>query len=110
MKTSAVLIAAGAERGFYRSVQEVPEPLRTQLIETTSSPNSGIIVIADKAGKEQLTQVLARREAGAEDAPAVPQEKPAPPAAMRISWLAWAGFLLVLVLSAVIFALFQMHW
>ena len=27
-----------------------------------------------------------------------------------ISWLAWAGFLLVLILSAVIFALFQMRW
>ena len=52
-------------RGFYRSVQEVPEPLRTQLIETTTSPNSGTIVIADRAGKEQLTQVMARREAGA---------------------------------------------
>jgi hypothetical protein len=112
MKTSAVLIAAGSERGFYRSVQEVPEPLRAQLIETTSSQNSGIIVIADKAGKEQLTQVLARREAGAEDVEAPPAEEPepTPPAAMRISWLAWAGFLLVLILSAVIFALFQMHW
>jgi len=114
MKTSAVMIAAGTERGFYRSVQEVPEPLRTQLIETTSSPNSGIIIIADKAGKEQLSQVLARREgtaipANVAAAPAPEQEEP-PPAANRISWLAWSGFLLVLVLCVVVFALFQMHW
>jgi hypothetical protein len=113
MKTSAVLIAAGGERGFYRSVQEVPEPLRTQLIETTTSQNSGIIVIADKAGKEQLTQVLARREAAAgsmePEAVEVVEAEPVPPA-LRVPWLAWAGFLAVLVLSAIVFALFEMKW
>jgi hypothetical protein len=113
MKTSAVLIAAHGERGFYRSVQDVPEPLRTQLIETTTSPNSGVIVIADKAGKEQLTQVLARREAASGESAEIPAQNAEPtpvPAAFRIPWLAWAGFLLVLILSAVIFALFQMRW
>lgn len=111
MKTSAVMIAAGEERGFYRSVQEVPEPLRTQLIETTTSQNSGIIVIADKAGKEQLTQVLARREASSQDSEPVEatvEPKAAAPA-FHIPWLAWAGFLLVLVISAIIFALFEMR-
>ena len=37
--------------------------LRQQLMRMTSSENSGTIVIADRAGKEQLTQVVARREA-----------------------------------------------
>jgi hypothetical protein len=110
MKTSAVLIAAGGERGFYRSVQEVPEPLRTQLIEITTSQNSGVIVSADKAGKEQLTQVLARREAAAEVTEVEPEPveaTPVPPA-LRVPWLAWAGFLIVLVISAIIFALLEM--
>ena len=62
VKTSAVMIATGEESGFYDSMQEVPERLRKQLIESTASQNSGTIVIADRAGKEQLTQVLARRE------------------------------------------------
>jgi hypothetical protein len=111
MKTSAVMIAAQGERGFYRSVQDVPEPLRTQLIETTTSPNSGIIVIADKAGKEQLTQVLARREVAADAVKDAPQEdQPAPaPAAFRVPRLAWAGFFIVLILSAVAFTLFEMR-
>lgn len=61
IRTSAVLISAGKKGGVYRSVQEVPEPLRTQLILTTASQNSGTIVIADRAGKEQLTKVLAQR-------------------------------------------------
>ena len=112
MKTSAVMIAARGERGFYRSVQDVPEPLRTQLIETTTSQNSGIIVIADKAGKEQLTQVLARRDAATEEVPHDAQAAPVPPvpASLHIPWLAWAGFLIVLILSGVIFALFEMRW
>jgi hypothetical protein len=114
MKTSVVMISAGGERGFYRSLQDVPEPLRTQLLETTTSQNSGTIVIADRAGKEQITQVLARRE-GATQPDSLPptveaevEELPAP--THRVPWLAWAGMALVLVL-AVIFALFfELHW
>jgi hypothetical protein len=111
MKTSAVMIAASGERGFYRSVQDVPEPLRTQLIETTTSPNSGIIVIADRAGKEQLTQVMARREAGGDGAgQAVVPNSPAPRVISRLPWLAWAGFAAVLALAAIVFAIFHTDW
>jgi hypothetical protein len=132
MKTSAVMIAAGGERGFYRSVQDVPEPLRTQLIETTTSSNSGIIVIADRAGKEQLTQVMARREAGRdaagkaqfspsqmdpaqfggdEDIVVEPAGSPALAALItRMPWLAWAGFIAVLVVAATLFAIFHTEW
>jgi hypothetical protein len=56
------MISADGEDSFYHSVQEVPERLRKQLIESTAGDNSGTIVIADRAGKEQLTQALARRE------------------------------------------------
>jgi hypothetical protein len=120
MKTSAVMIAAQGERGFYRSVQDVPEPLRTQLIETTTSSNSGIIVIADRAGKEQLTQVMARREAGREAAEAMPYRSreaavsdsalPSLPSISRLPWLAWAGFVAVLVLAAILFEIFRTDW
>jgi hypothetical protein len=122
MKTSAVMIAAQGERGFYRSVQDVPEPLRTQLIETTTSPNSGIIVIADRAGKEQLTQVMARREAGRDTTEAtqnrsgVLRERQAAvaesqlPSISRLPWLAWAGFGGVLALAAILFEIFRTDW
>ena len=114
MKTSVVMISAGGERGFYRSVQDVPEPLRKQLLETTTSHNSGTIVIADRAGKEQITQVLARRDASPEPDPLPPtveaEVEAVPVPAHRVAWLAWAGMALVLVL-AVIFALFfEFHW
>jgi len=110
MKTSAVMIAARGAHGFYRSVQDVPEPLRTQLIETTTSSNSGTIVIADRAGKEQLTQVLARRENNRDEispaaTEAAAEASPARP--LRLPWLAWGGFVFILLLAAVIYALFQ---
>jgi hypothetical protein len=123
MKTSAVMIAARGERGFYNSVKDVPEPLRTQLIETTTSRNSGTIVIADRAGKEQLTQAMARRETAREttrdstrdgrsrisptaDLP----ETPGLPQLPSRQWLAWAGLILVLILAAIVSALFYLHW
>jgi hypothetical protein len=116
MKTSAVLIAMGAEQGFYRSVQEVPEPLRTQLLEITTSTNSGTIVIADRAGKEQLTQVMARRESTRETKNEVTVQPerglliPAAPQMPRVAWIAWAGLVFVLALAALIWASFQLHW
>jgi hypothetical protein len=112
MKTSAVMISARGERGFYRSVQDVPEPLRTQLIETTTSQNSGIIAIADKAGKEQLTQVMARREARSEGTERQTEVVASPVLSpiTRLPWLAWAGFVTVLVLALILFAIFRTDW
>ena len=117
MKTSAVMIASGDEHGFYRSVQDVPEPLRTQLIEITNGSNSGTIVIADRAGKEQWTEVVANREARyAARAIAAADSAPAPVAPTRrrfagLPWAAWAGGLLFLAAAALVASVFQIvHW
>jgi hypothetical protein len=105
MKTSAVMIASGDEHGFYRSVQDVPEPLRTQLIEITNGSNSGTIVIADRAGKEQITRVIARRDRAPERT-----AKPAGFNPLHLPWIAWAGALLVLAAAGIITAVFVTHW
>jgi hypothetical protein len=115
MKTSAVMIAAGGERGFYQSVHDVPEPLRTQLLETTGSRNAGTILIADRAGKEQLTRTMSRREAEAGANPSADSKAHVPGIpetrlAGGVPWIAWAGLTLVLVFAAVIAALFYQHW
>jgi DNA-directed RNA polymerase subunit RPC12/RpoP len=115
VKTSAVMIAAGDGQSFYRSVQEVPEPLRRTLIETTNSENSGMIVIADRAGREQWTEIVAQREAQQEaqsSPPAIapPSIEPAAPAASGfagLSWTAWAGILLFLAAAALIASVFR---
>jgi hypothetical protein len=113
VKTSAVMIAAGEEHNFYRSVQEVPEALRRTLIETTNSENSGMIVIADRAGREQWTEIVAQREArqGQSAPPAIspPSLDPAPsaPGFAGFSWTVWAGILLFLAAAALIASVFH---
>ncbi|MGD1069995.1 MAG: hypothetical protein ABSB15_07630 [Bryobacteraceae bacterium] len=112
MKTSAVMIASGDEQGFYHSVQDVPEPLRTQLIEVTNSSNAGTIVIADRAGKEQLTQVIARREAvrgqsASDGVVAAPGgSKLLAFSFLGVPGIAWAGVVLLLAAAAIIAAVF----
>ena len=114
VKTSAVMIAAGDEHTFYRSVQEVPESLRRTLIETTNSENSGMIVIADRAGREQWTEIVAQREAQqrAQSTPrpiSPPAIEPAPPTSgfAGLSWTGWAGILLFLAAAALIASVFH---
>ena len=109
VKTSTVMIATGNERNFYRSVQEVPELLRRQLLETTNGENSGMIVIADRAGKEQWTEVVAHREAQQLQAADVETSIPAPVnhGFAGLSWAAWAGILLFLAAGAMIASVFQ---
>jgi hypothetical protein len=109
VKTSTVMIATGGERTFYRSVQEVPELLRKQLIETTNGENSGMIVIADRAGKEQWTEVVAQREVRqAAQASGVVEVAGSPPRGFAgLSWAAWAGMLLFLAAGALVASVFQ---
>ncbi len=54
VKTSAVLISSDGMQSVYPSIREVPEPLRTRLVESTTGRNSGTIVIADRRGKEEI--------------------------------------------------------
>jgi hypothetical protein len=127
MKTSAIMIAAEGERGFYRSVQDVPEALRRQLLKVTSSENSGTIVIADQAGKEQLTQVVARRESNRERmaAPNTPEQAESAPSVppgrfarlsrtgqsfLGLSWIVWAGIFLACGSAGIVAAVFTLHW
>jgi hypothetical protein len=60
MKTSTIMISSGAEEeaGVYRSVDEVPEPLRKMLVKSTSGLNSGTIFIADERGKEEIAKAI----------------------------------------------------
>jgi hypothetical protein len=114
VKTSTVMIATDTENGFYRSVQDVPESLRRRLIETTNSENSGLIVIADRAGKEQWTEVVANREARHAREAAPPENAPVAAPAREfggLRWAAWAGVVLFLAAAALVASAFQVfHW
>lgn len=57
-QSSTVLISAdGAER-VYRSMEEVPDPLRTRLLKSTNSPNSATILIADRRGRQEIAKAM----------------------------------------------------
>ena len=58
LKTSTILISADDIDGVYRSVQDVPEPLRKKLLRTTNSINSRTILIADRRGRQEIARAL----------------------------------------------------
>jgi len=57
-QSSTVLISSGGADLVYRSVEEVPPPLRTRLLKSTNGVNSGTILIADRRGREEITRAM----------------------------------------------------
>jgi len=60
-RSSTIFIATGEETRVYRSVDDVPPPLRRKLTECTRGMNSATILIADKRGREELVRALQGR-------------------------------------------------
>lgn len=58
MKTSTILISAGETDAVYRSVKEVPQPLRRQLLKSTNGINAATILIADRRGREEIQRAI----------------------------------------------------
>lgn len=52
----------------YRSVDEVPPRLRTRLMRSTSSSNSGTILIADRRGRREIARAMRKAPAPASGA------------------------------------------
>jgi hypothetical protein len=57
-QTSTVLISSGGADLVYRSVQEVPQPLRHKLLKSTNSSNSATILIADRRGRQEIARAM----------------------------------------------------
>ena len=58
LKTSSILISADRTERVYRSVREVPEPLRKKLLRSTNSSLSRTILIADRRGRREIERAL----------------------------------------------------
>jgi len=89
LKTSTILIASDEAEGVFRSVREVPEPLRQKLLRSTSGLNARTILIADRLGQQQIARAL-------EALPGASQASTSgnkPSGASRLT-LAYAGILL----------------
>jgi len=57
-QTSSVLIVTQGAEMVYRSMDEVPHPLRTKLLKSTNGANSATILIADRRGREEIARVM----------------------------------------------------
>jgi hypothetical protein len=57
-RTSAVLISTAEADQVYHSVEEVPPPLRSQLLNSTNGSNSATILIADRRGRQEIARAL----------------------------------------------------
>ena len=61
-RTSTIFIATSDNTTkVYRSVEDVPLPLRQKLLKCTRGMNSATILIADKQGREELVRALQGR-------------------------------------------------
>jgi len=58
LETSTLLISADNTEGVYRSVEDVPEPLRKKLLRSTNSLNSRTMLIADRRGRQEIARAL----------------------------------------------------
>ena len=57
-QSSTVLISAEGTEMVYRSMDEVPDPLRTKLLKSTNSANSATILIADRRGRREIAKAM----------------------------------------------------
>jgi len=58
LKTSTILISADDADSVYRSLEEVPEPLRGKLLKSTNSLSSRTILIADRHGRQEIARAV----------------------------------------------------
>ena len=58
LKSSTILISAGDTDAVYRSVKEVPAPLRRKLLKSTNGLNAATILIADRRGREEIARAI----------------------------------------------------
>lgn len=57
-KSSTIFVATGDGTTVYRSVQEIPAPLRRKLQESMQGMHTATILIADKRGQEEIIRAL----------------------------------------------------
>jgi hypothetical protein len=82
-RTSAVLVSTRRSHVVYGSVDEMPVPLRTRLIQSTSGSDAGTILIADRRGRHEIERLAGNLPATARQR--LDGEKEAAPGASR--WL-----------------------
>ncbi len=58
IRQSTILIASGERTSVYSSLEQVPAALKEKLLHSTSGANSATILLADRAGREEIVRAL----------------------------------------------------
>ena len=58
LKSSTIFISVGDKTRVYRSVEDVPGPLRKKLEQSTNGIHSATILIADRRGREEILRAI----------------------------------------------------
>jgi predicted amidophosphoribosyltransferase len=112
-QSSTVLISAAGSDGVYRSVEDVPPQLRTQLLKSTNGANSATILIADRRGRREIARMMRKLPSARQRRLA--NSLLAEGAAERVRWLTPERRMVLLAaivisLAALILVLFTHRW
>ena len=102
VKTSTILISSGESQTVYRSVEEVPDSLKRQLIRSTNGLNSATIVIADRQGRKEIAKAIRNLPGPVGLDPAVNRARPRLVTAAQV-----IGLLALVAASAIVWFLFH---
>ena len=100
VKTSTILISSGEKQNVYRSVEEVPDSLKQQLVKSTSGLNSATIVIADREGRKEIAKAI-------RNLPASENPPESAPKKLRRALLHGIGAVLILAAAVLIWFIFR---
>lgn len=102
VKTSTILISSGGTRKVYRSVEDVPDGLKRDLLRSTNGLNSATIVIADRQGRKEIAKAIRNLPGTVKPEPGRPQKPKIPPAVLQS-----AAVILLISVAVLVWALFR---
>ena len=112
IRSSTIFIAIGDETRVYRSVDEIPAPLREKLEKTTNGLNSATILIADRRGREEIVRAIRGLPSGVRSRLAATLQKRNGGRRLRLTWRTilrhWAEILLPAVIGVSVWLLLSM--
>jgi len=111
LKSSTIFISVGNKTEVYRSVDDVPPPLRKQLEQSTNGIRSATILIADRKGKEEIVRAVRGLPSGVRsriNSSLRQEESEAPvPFRWRKLWENWVEMLLPAALGLAVWLMFR---
>ena len=113
LKSSTIFISVGNKTEVYRSVDDVPPPLRKQLEQSTNGIHSATILIADRKGKEEIVRAIRGLPSGMRSqlSSSLRQDDTESPAPFRWQslWENWVEMLLPAALGFAVWLVFRVR-